>query len=204
MTYLHDRGMKGYLTINILIFDNELSQFEKIIKQVTKAGVDALIVQDIGAVNYIRKIAPNLPIHGSTQMSITDSHGSLFARTLGIDRVVVGRELSIKEIKSIHNKLVEHHNNNLHTSPAPVEIEAFVHGALCVSYSGQCFSSEAWGGRSANRGQCAQACRMPYGLIVNGSLTELSQDVQYLLSPRGKASSCCTLLTGYCIHLYYT
>jgi collagenase-like PrtC family protease len=128
--------------------------------------------QDIGAVTYVRRVAPNLPIHGSTQMSITDHHGALFANALGINRVVVGRELSISEME----KVVERANN--------VEIEAFVHGALCVSYSGQCYSSEAWGGRSANRGQCAQACRMPYGLIVNGTLKSLEQDVQYLLSPQ--------------------
>ena len=90
---------------------------------------------------------------------------------LGIDRVVVGRELSLSEIASVGQN-------------SGVEIEAFVHGALCVSYSGQCFSSEAWGGRSANRGQCAQACRMPYGLIVNGTLVSLLDDVKYLLSPQ--------------------
>jgi len=106
-------------------------------------------------------------------MSITDANGALFTQRLGlgIDRVVVGRELSLGEIASVG-------------SHSGVEIEAFVHGALCVSYSGQCFSSEAWGGRSANRGQCAQACRMPYGLIVNGSLVNLLDDVKYLLSPQ--------------------
>lgn len=172
MTFLHDHGVKGYLTLNILVFDSEMTQLREIIEGVSKAGVDALIMQDVGAVTYIRKLAPNLPIHGSTQMSITDSYGSIFAGGLGIDRVVVGRELSIQEIKTISQNIDD------------IEVEAFVHGALCVSYSGQCFSSEAWGGRSANRGQCAQACRMTYGLIVNGTLTELRDDVQYLLSPQ--------------------
>ncbi len=106
-------------------------------------------------------------------MSITDGNGVKFTKhILGLDRIVIGRELSIKEIESVIKK-----NNN-------VEVEAFVHGALCVSYSGQCYSSEAWGGRSANRGQCAQACRMPYGLIVNGTLTKLTDNIQYLLSPQ--------------------
>lgn len=106
-------------------------------------------------------------------MSITDGNGVKFTKNiLGLERIVIGRELSIKEIASVIR-----HNND-------VEVEAFVHGALCVSYSGQCYSSEAWGGRSANRGQCSQACRMPYGLIVNGTLTKLTDDVKYLLSPQ--------------------
>jgi len=173
MNYLHDHGRKGYLVINVLVFDEELENLETLVRKIARAGVDALICQDLGAIDLIRSIAPNLPIHGSTQMSITDANGAVFVHnTLDIDRVVVGRELSIDEIASISNKA------------SNVEIEAFVHGALCVSYSGQCYSSEAWGGRSANRGQCAQACRMPYGMIVNGTLTELRDDVQYLLSPQ--------------------
>lgn len=115
-------------------------------------------------------MAPNLEVHGSTQMSITSAEGARFARRQGVSRVVLGRELSVKEIE----KVAEEYED---------EIEVFVHGALCVSYSGQCFSSEAWGGRSANRGQCAQACRMPYGLLVNGELRELG-DIKYLLSPQ--------------------
>lgn len=201
MNYLHDRGAKGYLVINILVYNEELEALEKLVKRVAASGVDALIMQDIGAVNFVRKIAPHLPIHGSTQMSITDAHGTQFARSLGIDRVVLGRELSIDEIDAIHKRDVRNMHSNVqneyinnektmslaglsHDSSSDVEIEAFVHGALCVSYSGQCFSSEAWGGRSANRGQCAQACRMPYGLIVNGTLTSLRDDVSYLLSPQ--------------------
>lgn len=171
MEYLHDRGVKGYVVVNILVFDEEMEKLEPLILRLAHAGVDALIMQDIGAVKLVRQVAPHLPIHGSTQMSITDAHGADFAsRQLGVDRVVVGRELSIKEIHSV-------------ASQSDAEVEAFVHGALCVSYSGQCFSSEAWGGRSANRGQCAQACRMPYGLVVNGTLQDL-HDVKYLLSPQ--------------------
>jgi U32 family peptidase len=201
MNYLHDRGAKGYLVVNILVFDSEIERLKELVPRIASAGVDALIMQDIGAAALVHSIAPNLPIHGSTQMSITDAKGIEFTQRLGlgIDRIVIGRELSISEISSI-------------SQSAPVEIEAFVHGALCVSYSGQCFSSEAWGGRSANRGQCAQACRMPYGLIVNGrmyntytyaeiyenwtylirficpissgSLTNMIDDAKYLLSPQ--------------------
>lgn len=170
MEYLHERGVKGYTVVNVLVFDEEMSKLEELIKKLAIAGVDALIMQDIGAAAFARKVAPSLPVHGSTQMTITDSNGALFAEKLGIDRVVVGRELSLTEIDSVSRK-------------SGVEVEAFVHGALCVSYSGQCFSSEAWGGRSANRGQCAQACRLPYGLVVNGTLRDL-HDVAYLLSPQ--------------------
>ncbi len=123
--------------------------------------------------NYFQLFPHSLIRLFSTQMSITDGNGVKFTKNiLGLERIVIGRELSIKEIASVIR-----HNND-------VEVEAFVHGALCVSYSGQCYSSEAWGGRSANRGQCSQACRMPYGLIVNGTLTKLTDDVQYLLSPQ--------------------
>lgn len=170
MAELHQHGLKGYLTLNTLVFDEELDEFEAKVRAAALAGVDALIVQDWGAVRLAQAVAPNLPLHGSTQMSITDAAGVEFARALGVERVVIGRELSIDEIAKIGGE-------------TSVEIEAFVHGALCVSYSGQCFSSEAWGGRSANRGQCAQACRLPYGLLVDGQLKQLG-DYQYLLSPQ--------------------
>jgi collagenase-like PrtC family protease len=129
-----------------------------------------VIVQDIGAVQLIKSIAPNLKIHGSTQMSITSTEGARFAQELGVERVVLGRELSLREISAVREGFGH-------------EIEVFVHGALCVSYSGQCFSSEAWGGRSANRGQCAQACRLPYQMILNGEPQDLG-DIKYLLSPQ--------------------
>jgi len=170
MDFLHERGVRGYLTLNTLVFDEELARSEQLIRSSAQAGVDALIVQDIGLVRLARAVAPALPIHGSTQMSITDAAGVAFARQLGVSRVVIGRELSIDEISRV-------------VAESPVEIEAFVHGALCVSYSGQCFSSEAWGGRSANRGQCAQACRLPYGLVVDGQLRDQG-DLRYLLSPQ--------------------
>lgn len=170
MQFLRDYGVKAYVTLNTLIFDEELERVEAVLLDLAEVGVDALIVQDWGVVSLARNIVPNLPIHGSTQMSITDAAGVRMAEAYGIERVVVGRELSIEEIKKIK-------------ADTQVEIEAFAHGALCVSYSGQCFSSEAWGGRSANRGQCAQACRMPYDLVVDGE-TLTQQDFNYVLSPQ--------------------
>ena len=170
MSFLHARGARGFVTMNVLVFDEELAQAEGLVRSIAKAGVDAVIVQDVGLVNLVRETAPGLTIHGSTQMSITSPEGAEFARELGCRRVVVGRELSVREIAAVRQG-------------TEAEVEAFVHGALCVSYSGQCFSSEAWGGRSANRGQCAQACRLPYGLVVDGALREMG-DVKYLLSPQ--------------------
>ena len=160
MSFLHARGARGFVTMNVLVFDEELAQAEGLVRSIAKAGVDAVIVQDVGLVNLVRETAPGLTIHGSTQMSITSPEGAEFARELGCRRVVVGRELSVREIAAVRQG-------------TEAEVEAFVHGALCVSYSGQCFSSEAWGGRSANRGQCAQACRLPYGLVVDGALREM-------------------------------
>ena len=170
MDYLHERGVRGYLTLNTLVFDEELARAETLIRAAAEAGVDALIVQDLGLLRLARSVAPALPVHASTQMSITDAAGVAFADALGVRRVVLGRELSIDEIAAV-------------VAGSALEIEVFVHGALCVSYSGQCFSSEAWGGRSANRGQCAQACRLPYGLIVDGESRETG-DLRYLLSPQ--------------------
>ena len=172
MEYLHLHGVKGYVVVNVLVFDEERSQLEDLIRSLATCGVDALIMQDMGAVKLARRIAPHLPIHGSTQMSLTDGRGVAFVtEALGVDRVVLGRELALPEIASVVRE-------------TSASVEVFVHGALCVSYSGQCFSSEAWGGRSANRGQCAQACRMPYGLLVNGSLHHLIDDAKSLLSPQ--------------------
>lgn len=174
LSYLHQRGMKGYLVLNVLLFDEELLSLANVAQAARRAGVDAVIVQDIGAVELIKAVAPGLSIHGSTQMTVTSADGMEYARHQGVERVVVGRELSVADIADIA----------CHTD---LEIETFVHGALCVSYSGQCFSSEAWGGRSANRGQCAQACRLPYGLIVDGELKQFV-DSSYVLSPQDLAA----------------
>lgn len=169
MRTLHRRGVKGYVTFNTLVFDHELSAAVKSIEQIAAAGADAFIVQDVGIAQLAHQIAPHVNVHGSTQMSITSAEGVALARRFGVSRVVLARELSLKEIRAIREQ-------------TDCELEIFVHGALCVSYSGQCFSSEAWGGRSANRGQCAQACRLPYELIVDDRLRPLG-DARYLLSP---------------------
>ncbi|WP_278911846.1 U32 family peptidase [Deinococcus wulumuqiensis] len=169
MRGLHERGVMGFVTFNVLVFDRELRDAERQIIHLAESGVDALIVQDLGVARLIHEICPDLPIHGSTQMSITSAEGAELARRFGASRVVLGRELSLKDIERIAQQ-------------TDVELETFVHGALCVSYSGQCFSSEAWGGRSANRGQCAQACRLPYEMFVDGEYRDLG-DARYLLSP---------------------
>jgi putative protease len=169
MRTLHQRGVKGYVTFNTLLFDQELEEAARTLEAISRAGADSVIVQDLGAVKLARQFAPDLEIHGSTQMSITSADGVRFAQSLGVSRVVMARELSLDDIRAIR-------------AQTDCELEMFVHGALCVSYSGQCFSSEAWGGRSANRGQCAQACRLPYELMVDGKLTPLA-DARYLLSP---------------------
>ncbi len=169
MRILHSRGVKGYVTFNTLIFDHELQAAVKTIEQIALAGADSLIVQDVGMAQLAHQIAPDVDIHGSTQMSITSAEGVTLAQRFGVSRVVLARELSLKDIRAIREQ-------------TDCELEMFVHGALCVSYSGQCFSSEAWGGRSANRGQCAQACRLPYELIVDDVLRPLG-DARYLLSP---------------------
>ncbi|HWE50039.1 MAG TPA: DUF3656 domain-containing protein [Bryobacteraceae bacterium] len=169
MQTLHKRGVRGYLTFNTLVFEHELPEAARTIAAIVEAGADALIVQDLGVLRLARKIAPGMELHASTQMSITDAEGVRFAQHAGADRVTLARELSLAEIASIHQQ-------------TGCDLEMFVHGALCVAYSGQCFSSEAWGGRSANRGQCAQACRLPYDLMVDDEYKPLA-DARYLLSP---------------------
>lgn len=169
MRTLHERGVRGYVTFNTLVFEHELVEAARAIAAIAEAGADALIIQDLGILPLARRIAPGIELHASTQMSITDAEGVRFARSFGADRVTLARELSLPEIRRIYDE-------------TGCSLEIFVHGALCVAYSGQCFSSEAWGGRSANRGQCAQACRMPYGLIVDGE-ERPTGDARYLLSP---------------------
>lgn len=169
MSTLHARGVQGFVAFNTLVFDHELEHAETAIIAMAAAGVDAVIVQDIGVAKLCQQIAPDLTLHGSTQMSITSAQGAELAASFGCSRVVLGRELSLADIRRI-------------AQSTDVELEVFVHGALCVSYSGQCFSSEAWGGRSANRGKCAQACRLSYDLIVDGQTRDLG-DARYLLSP---------------------
>ncbi len=169
MRTLHARGVRGFVTFNTLVFEHELAEAGRTIAAIARAGADALIVQDYGVVRMARRIAPDLELHASTQMSITNAEGVKLAQSFGIERVNLARELSLDEIRKI-------------IAETNCELEMFVHGALCVAYSGQCFSSEAWGGRSANRGQCAQACRLPYELRLDGRIEPLA-DARYLLSP---------------------
>ena len=174
MATLHRRGVKGYVALNTLVFPAELDDVEAVVRRVAGAGVDAVIVQDLGLARLIRATCPDLEIHASTQMSITSAEGARLAEELGCTRVILARELSIGEIARVRE-----------ASNLPVEV--FVHGALCVAYSGQCLTSEALGGRSANRGECAQACRMPYQIVSDGALQPLDS-VQYLLSPQDLAA----------------
>jgi len=169
MRTLHQRGVKGYITFNTLVFNHELDEASRALAEIVEAGADAIIVQDIGIAQMARRMAPNLELHGSTQMSVTSVEGVRMAQRFGVNRVTLARELSLAEVRAIREA-------------TDCELEIFVHGALCVAYSGQCFSSEAWGGRSANRGQCAQACRLPYELLVDGRVEPLG-DARYLLSP---------------------
>ena len=174
MRFLHDHNVRGYLTFNTLIFSDELPDAVRLITAAAQAGVDALIVQDLGIARLIHQLSPTLPIHGSTQMTLTEPRGISFVHELGVQRVILARELSTEEIGRI-------------AAAAVIPVEVFVHGALCVAYSGQCLTSEALGGRSANRGQCAQACRLPYDLIVDGQQRDLG-DKAYLLSPQDLAA----------------
>ncbi len=169
MRVLHRRGVRGYLTFNTLVFEHELDEAARTIGAIAEAGVDAMIVQDYSVVRMAREMVPEMELHASTQMSITSAEGVRFAQSFGLRRVTLARELSLDEVRSI-------------IDATGCDIEIFVHGALCVAYSGQCFSSEAWGGRSANRGQCAQACRLPYQMMVDGTIAPLA-DARYLLSP---------------------
>ena len=166
---LHRRGVKGFVTFNTLVFDHEIAEAARTLEAIAHAGADAIIVQDVGIAKLAHRIAPDLEIHGSTQMSVTSAEGVRLAQSFGATRVTLARELSLDDIRAIR-------------AATECELEIFVHGALCVAYSGQCLSSEAWGGRSANRGQCAQACRLPYELMVDGNRQPLG-DARYLLSP---------------------
>ena len=146
----HIHGKKLYLTVNTLLKNRELKeQLFDYLKPYYEAGLDAVIVQDMGVLRFIRRNFPGLPIHASTQMTVTGPEGMKFLEQQGLSRVVTARELSLQEIRAMHEA-------------SPIEIEAFIHGALCYSFSGQCLMSSLLGGRSGNRGRCAQPCRLPY------------------------------------------
>ncbi len=165
--YAHIRNVKVHLALNTLIKNDEFCDAIFIAEKAYEFGIDAIIVQDLGLAVSLINSFPKLPIHASTQMSIHNLRGVKALERMGVKRVVLSRELSISEIEYICR------NSN-------IEIETFVHGALCISYSGQCLFSSMVGGRSANRGKCAQACRLPYKLLQNNKII----DNGYLLSPR--------------------
>ncbi|WP_229360724.1 U32 family peptidase [Fuerstiella marisgermanici] len=174
MEFLHRRCVKGYVTLNTLAFTDELPRMEEVGRKLAAADVDAVLVQDLGVARLLREVCPELSLHASTQMTLTSAECIAVAQDLGMERVVLPRELSISEIRNISSK-------------TDMPLEAFIHGALCVAYSGQCLTSESLGGRSANRGQCAQACRLAYDLICDGDDVDLG-DQKYLLSPQDLAA----------------
>ena len=166
--YCHIYGVKIYVTLNTLVKDNELKEIMEYVEFLYTVGVDALIVQDSGLIYLIRNNFSSFELHASTQMTIHNGEGALFLKEIGFKRIVLSRELSLKEINYISNTL-------------NVETEVFVHGALCICYSGQCLMSSIIGGRSGNRGRCAQPCRLPYTLIDKSTSKEYKA---YLLSPK--------------------
>lgn len=168
--YAHLREVKIYVAVNILLGNQEISEFLEYVECLAKIGVDAVIVQDLGVLKLIQEYFPALPVHASTQMTVHNLEGVKFLEKLGVKRVVLSREISCQEIAQIRKQ-------------TNVELEVFVHGALCVSYSGQCLLSSMIGGRSGNRGKCAQPCRLPYQLWDEKE--QVAQDAgSYLLSPR--------------------
>ena len=169
--YAHLRGVRVYITANILIDDSEMESVIDYIKYLYEVDVDAVIVQDMGLANLVRNFFPKLEIHGSTQMTINNLYGAEFLHDMDFSRVVLARETPLDEIKYISEN-------------TPIELEAFIHGALCISYSGQCLMSSMIGGRSGNRGRCAQPCRMPSSLVdKDGRLLE-DWDKKHILSTR--------------------
>ncbi len=164
----HLYGIKVYITVNTLIYEDEVESFLEYIEFIHKINVDAVIMQDLGMIDLVRKMFPNLEIHASTQAHVHNLEGTKFMEQLGLARVVLARETPIELIEEIKK------NTN-------IELEIFVHGALCLSYSGQCLMSSLIGGRSGNRGSCAQCCRQPYDLIKNNK--KINKD-KYLLSTK--------------------
>lgn len=185
LEYAHARGVSIYLALNTLVSDEEMGQALQFASEAGAAGIDGIIVQDMGLAAALRKLIPEVPLHGSTQMTIHDLDGVKALETMGFKRVVLARELSLDEASYIARN-------------TPLEIEAFVHGALCVSYSGQCLMSSIIGGRSGNRGKCAQPCRLPYELVkdsVSGQKRQFhsgaagtGNKTRYLLSPKDMCS----------------
>lgn len=168
--YAHLHGCRLYMTVNTLVKEKELEELGEFLIPYYERGLDAVIVQDMGVFAYIRKRFPDLPVHASTQMTVTGYHGARILKELGASRVVTARELSLEEIAKIRDEV-------------DIEIESFVHGALCYCYSGQCLLSSLIGGRSGNRGRCAQPCRLPYDVKKDGAFLG-KQDERYVVSPK--------------------
>lgn len=167
--YAHLRGVKVYVTVNTLLKEEEVENALKLLSWLREIGTDAIIIQDLGLISLARKYLPDLPLHASTQMTLHNSEGVEFAKKMEMERVVLSRECSLEEIKRIKKK-------------TGTEIEVFIHGALCISYSGQCLLSSLIGGRSGNRGFCAQPCRKKYRLYCEGK--QIKTTGSYLLSPK--------------------
>ena len=165
--YAKLRGVKTHLTLNILVKNNEFEDALKLIEFVYNAGIDAVIIQDLGLAKKVIELFPNLEVHSSTQMTIYNFDGAKKVKDLGFFRCVLARELTINEIENICKN-------------TDIDIEVFIHGALCISYSGQCLMSSIIGGRSGNRGKCAGTCRLPYTLLKDG----IEQEKGYLLSSK--------------------
>jgi len=171
LRYAHLGHKKVFITVNTLVADQEIESVLDYVKTIYDMGADAVIVQDLGLLQAIRQLLPSLPVHASTQMTVHNLESALFLQDLGVKRIVLARELTWQEIKSLCQRV-------------QVELEAFIHGALCYSYSGQCMFSSMVGGRSGNRGKCAQPCRLPYELYSNLSGKKISTGGgRYLLSP---------------------
>jgi len=170
--FAHMHRVRIYITVNTLVDDSEMQDLASYLLFLNNVGVDGIIVQDLGVIRLAKQIVPDLPLHASTQMTVTNSSGVDFSIEAGMERTVVARELSLEEIKAACSR--------------GTEIETFIHGALCVCYSGQCLMSSLIGGRSGNRGRCAQPCRLPYKLMnAKGEDMLAGKDAgQYLLSPK--------------------
>ncbi|MFB3892693.1 MAG: DUF3656 domain-containing protein [Phycisphaerae bacterium] len=173
VAYLHGRNVRAYVALNTLTFADELPEASRYVAAVADAGADAVIVQDIGLARLVHRMCPTLAIHASTQMTLTEPRGIGLVEGLGVRRVILARELAVEDITAI-------------ARACPVELEVFVHGAMCISFSGQCLASETFWKRSGNRGLCGQACRLPYRLVVDGALVSGAESGRrkFPLSPR--------------------
>ena len=153
--YCHLYNVKLYITANTIIFENEINQFLEYMKFLYEINVDAVIMQDLGMINTVKKLIPNLPIHASTQINANNDECLQLLKKMGVERAVLAREMTYNEIKELKT---------------PIEKEIFIHGALCVCYSGQCLFSSLNGGRSGNRGKCVGSCRLPYDIIKKSKI----------------------------------